>query len=60
MLVDPVQFMQRLFPAVLGLLNAVMAATPSDYVLSQPPSPDSGPHWYSERNQLSVRWQLGL
>jgi hypothetical protein len=60
MLVDPVQFVQRLFPAVLGLLNAIMAATPSDYVPGQPPSPDSGPDWYSERNRLSVRWQLGL
>jgi hypothetical protein len=58
--VDPGQFVERLFPAVLGLLNAVMAATPPEHVPGQQPSPDAGPLWYTERNQLSVRWQLGF
>jgi hypothetical protein len=58
--VDPGRFVERLFPAVVGLLNAVMAATPPEYVPGQEPSPESGPRWYSERNRLSVRWQLGF
>ncbi len=58
--VDPGQFVEQLFPAVLRLLNAVMAATPPAYVRSQQPHPDSGPRWYSERNRLSVSWQLGF
>lgn len=58
--VDPGQFVEQLFPAVLRLLNAVMAATPPAYVRSQQPDPDSGPGWYSERNRLSVSWQLGF
>lgn len=58
--VDPGQFVGQLFPAVLGLLNTVMAATPSAYVLGQRPGPDAGPRWYSERSRLSVRWQLGF
>lgn len=41
--VDQDQFVERLFPAVLGLLNVVMAATPPEHVLGQQPSPDSGP-----------------
>ena len=43
-----------------GLLNAVMAATPPACVRSQQPHLDSGPRWYSERNRLSVSWQLGF
>ena len=58
--VDPGQFVEQLFPAVLRLLNAVMAATPPAYVRGQQPHPDSGPRWYSERNRLSVSWQLGF
>ena len=58
--VDPRQFVEQLFPAVLRLLNAVMAATPPAYVCGQQPDPDSGPRWYSERNRLSVSWQLGF
>ena len=57
---DPGQFVERLFPEVLRLLNAVMAATPPAYVGGQQPDPDSGPRWYSERNRLSVSWQLGF
>lgn len=57
---DPGQFVERLFPAVLRLLNEVMAATPPAYVRGQQPDPDSGPRWYSERNRLSVSWQLGF
>lgn len=60
MAVDPGQFAEHLFPAVLGLLNAVMAVTPSAYVRGQQPQPDSGPRWYGERNRLSVSWQLGF
>jgi hypothetical protein len=59
-IIDPGQFVQRLFPSVLELLNAVVAATPAECVLGQEPSPDSRPYLYSERNLLSVRWQLGL
>ena len=58
--VDPGQFVEQLFPVVLRLLNAVMAATPPVYVRGQQPHPDSGPRWYSERNRLSVSWQLGF
>ena len=58
--VDPGQFVEQLFPAVLRLLNAVMAATPPACVRGQQPGPDSGPRWYSERNRLSVSWQLGF
>jgi hypothetical protein len=58
--VDPGQFVEQLFPAVLGLLNTVMATTPAAHVHGQPSSPDAGPSWYSEPNRLSVRWQLGF
>ena len=58
--VDPDQFVERLFPAVLGLLNAVMAATPPEHVPAGQPSADSGPLWYTDRNRLSVCWQLGF
>lgn len=57
---DPGQFVEQLFPAVLRLVNAVMAATPPAYVRGQEPGPDSGPRWYSERNRLSVSWQPGF
>jgi hypothetical protein len=58
--VDPSQFVERLFPAVLGLLNAVMAATPAANVRGQRPQPGSAHPWYNERNRLSVSWQLGF
>ena len=58
--VDPGQFVERLFPAVLGLLNAVMAATPPANAGDQRPRPDSAHPWYNQRNRLSVSWQLGL
>jgi hypothetical protein len=57
--VDPGQFVEQLFPAVLGLLNTV-AATPAAYVSGQASLPDSGHHWYSDQNRLSVSWQLGF
>jgi hypothetical protein len=57
--VDPGVLVERLFPRVLALLNAVMEHTPGG---SGPgPGPQSGgSHWYSEQNRTSVRWQLGL
>jgi hypothetical protein len=58
--VDPGQFVERLFPAVLGLLNAVMAATPQASAGGQRTGPNYAHPWYSERNRLSVAWQLGL
>lgn len=58
--IDPGRFVERLFPEVVRLLNTVMATTPSAYVHGEPPRPNSGNHWYSERNQLSVSWQLGF
>lgn len=58
--VDPGQFVERLFPAVLGLLNAVMAATPQASAGGQQTGPNYAHPWYSERNRLSVTWQLGL
>jgi hypothetical protein len=51
---------EQLFPAVLGLLNAVMAATPTASAASQRTGPNYAHHWYNERNRLSVTWQLGL
>jgi len=56
--VDPGQFVEQLFPAVLRLLNAVIAATPPACVRGQQPGPNSGPRWYSGPNRLSVSWQL--
>ena len=41
--VDPGQFVEQLFPAVLRLLNAVMAATPPAYVRGQQPDPIRDP-----------------
>ncbi len=58
--VDPGQFVESLFPAIIGLLNAVMAATPRACVRGQRPHPDSAHPWYNERNCLSVSWQLGF
>jgi hypothetical protein len=57
---DPGQFLEQLFPAVLRLLNEVMAATPTAYVTGQRPLPDSGHPWYNDQNLLSVSWQLGF
>jgi hypothetical protein len=58
--IDPGRFAERLFPEILGLLNTVMAATPPAYIHGERPIPDSGNHWYSEHNQLSVSYQLGF
>lgn len=55
--VDPGLFVERLFPEVLTLLNAVMARTPGG---AGPRPQGQGPHWYNERNRLSIRWQLGF
>jgi hypothetical protein len=58
--IDPGRFAERLFPEILGLLNKVMAATPPACIHGEQPIPDSGNHWYSENNQLSVSYQLGF
>jgi hypothetical protein len=69
-LVDPARLVERLFPNVLALLNETMEKTPVERLRhvqltaadSQPFSngrPDQ-PDWYSERNRLSIRWQLGF
>lgn len=58
--VDPGQFLEQLFPAVLKLLNEVMIATPTAYVSGSQPRPDSGHPWYNDRNRVSVSWQLGF
>jgi hypothetical protein len=57
-LIDPGGLVERLFPEVLALLNAVMEHTPGASSQSGPLSGAS--RWYSERNRLSIRWQLGL
>jgi hypothetical protein len=58
--VDPGQFVERLFPAVIRLLNTVMAATPLPDVGSQGPRTDDDHPWWGERNRLSVSWLLGF
>lgn len=58
--IDPGQFVERLFPSVLGLLNEVMTSTPREDHAGQPSRQYSQPRWFSERNRLSVRWQLGI
>jgi hypothetical protein len=55
--VDPGLFVERLFPEVLTLLNAVMEHTPGG---GGPRPQGQGPRWYNERNRLSIRWQLGF
>jgi hypothetical protein len=58
--VDPGQFVEQLFPAVVQLLNKVMAATPLARADIRRPRPDADHPWYGERNRLSVSWQLGF
>lgn len=69
-LVDPAGFVERLFPNVLTLLNEAMEQTPVERLghvqltaADSQPSPDGRAgqtNWYSERNRLSIRWQLGF
>ncbi len=69
-LVDPALFVERLFPHVLMLLNRAMEHTPVErlshvylaHADSQPPRDGQAgqANWYSERNRLSIRWQLGF
>jgi hypothetical protein len=55
--VDPGALVDQLLPRVLTLLNAVMEHTPG----GAGPKPSSqAPRSYSERNRLSIRWQLGF
>jgi hypothetical protein len=55
--VDPGLFVERLFPRVLTLLDAVMEQTPGG---GGPRPQGQGPRWYNQRNRLSIRWQLGF
>jgi hypothetical protein len=67
-LVDPAAFIERLLPHVLTLLEAVMRLTPVECL--SPAAATGRPStvarragtadWYSERNRLSIRWQLGF
>ena len=69
-LIDPARFVEPLFPNVLALLNRVMEETPAERLNhvrltsahSQPPSPRRAGEadTFSERNRLSISWQLGL
>ncbi len=67
-LVDPAAFIERLFPHVLTLLEAVMGQTPVERFNSAPATGGLSTvarragmaDWYSERNRLSIRWQLGF
>ena len=69
-LVDPGVFVERLFLNVLALLNAVMGRTPVERLShvrltpahSQPPPVRRAGEadTFSERNRLSIRWQLGF
>jgi hypothetical protein len=67
-LVDPAVFIERLFPHVLALLERAMEQTPVERLN---PGPAAGGRsavarragvadWYSKRNRLSIRWQLGF
>jgi len=67
--VDPGAFAERLLPAVLELLNTVMRLTPVERVehvrltaaqCQPPPDQPGAANIFSERNRLSIRWQLGL
>lgn len=71
LLLDPGIFAERLIPGVLALLNRIMEATPVERLghihltpaHSQPPParpPRGGDGTFSERNRLSIRWQLGF
>jgi hypothetical protein len=72
-LADPALFVERLFPHVLMLLNRAMEHTLVErlshvhltHADSQPPQDGQAgqagqANWYSERNRLSIRWQLGF
>jgi len=67
--VDPGAFVEHLLPAVLELLNSVMQVTPVERLehvqlttaQCQPPPDEPGTaSIFSERNRLSIRWQLGF
>jgi len=57
--VDPGQLVAELFPRVMALLNAVIERTPLGSAAGQRPSGDGHP-WFNQRNQRTIRWQLGL
>jgi hypothetical protein len=64
-LVDPADFVERLFPDVLNLLNTTMERTPVERLASAPsgrtaPAVRESAHWYSEQNRCCIRWQLGF
>lgn len=67
-LVDPAAFVERFLPHLLTQLEAAMALTPVERLN---PAPATGrpstvarstgtADWYSERDRLSIRWQLGF
>jgi hypothetical protein len=63
---DPGVLFERLLPAVLELLNELMAATPVETLSNVslkpedllPPAGSDQP--FAERERHSIRWQLGL
>jgi len=64
-LVDPADFVERLFPHVLDLLNTTMERTPVERLAPSPnsrvnPALRESATWYSEQNRRSIRWQLGF
>jgi hypothetical protein len=63
---DPGVLLERLLPAVIELLNSLMAATPVEQLsgvslqpedLFPPPGQNQA---FGKRERLSIRWQLGL
>jgi hypothetical protein len=68
--IDPGAFIERLIPSVVTLLNEAMQKTPVEQLAhvhvtsasSQPPTPSrpGGADIFSERNRMSIRWQLGF
>lgn len=64
-LVDPANFVERLLPHVLDLLNATMERTPVERLAPVPSGRAAqtvreSATRYSERNRRSIRWQLGF
>jgi hypothetical protein len=57
--VEPAPFVEQIFLTVVALLNAVMEHTPGISIANQPQD-QAGHRWYSQRNRMSIRWQLGL
>jgi hypothetical protein len=61
---DPGILLERLLPLLIGLMNAIMDATPVERLAgvvinpSQAVPPTHAP--FDERSRTSVRWQLGL